>query len=59
DAEASDDDEDDDAGDAPGAPGARRPWQPAPGQAAPAGHVPCPCGSGARYRSCCRDLPRA
>ncbi len=37
----------------------RRPWHPAPGQAAPAGHVPCPCGSGSRYRNCCRDLPRA
>jgi hypothetical protein len=46
------DDELDDA-----APRAR--WQPAPGQAAPAGHLPCPCGSGARYRSCCRDIPRA
>jgi len=37
----------------------RRPWHPAPGEAAPAGHLPCPCGSGARYRNCCRDLPRA
>ena len=37
------------AGDAP-----RQPWRPLPGQAAPAGHVACPCGSGVRYRSCCR-----
>ena len=37
------------AGDAP-----RQPWRPLPGQAVPAGHVACPCGSGARYRSCCR-----
>lgn len=29
-------------------------WRPLDGQSAPAGHVPCPCGSGRRYRSCCR-----
>jgi Helicase conserved C-terminal domain len=46
-----------DAADAADAP--RRPWRPAPGEAGPAGHLPCPCGSGTRYRSCCRDLPRA
>jgi hypothetical protein len=38
---------------------ARKPWHPAPGQAPPAGHLPCPCGSGERYRSCCRNIPRA
>lgn len=33
-------------------------WTPSPGSNAPAGHVPCPCGSGARYRQCCRaSLP--
>jgi hypothetical protein len=42
------------AGEAP-----RRIWRPGPGQAPPAGHVPCPCGSGVRYRSCCRDVPSA
>lgn len=30
------------------------PWRPIEGQSPPAGHVPCPCGSGVRYRSCCR-----
>ena len=54
--DAADDDDDGDD-DVPGAPRVR--WQPAPGQAAPAGHVPCPCGSGERYRNCCRDVPRA
>jgi hypothetical protein len=50
--------EDDDAGGNVGeAP--RRTWRPGPGQAPPAGHVPCPCGSGVRYRSCCRDVPSA
>lgn len=34
----------------------RKPWRPAHGQAAPPGHVPCPCGSGMRYRHCCRDI---
>jgi hypothetical protein len=29
-------------------------WRPAPGQKAPPGHAPCPCGSGQRYRNCCR-----
>lgn len=29
-------------------------WRPLEGQSPPAGHVPCPCGSGSRYRSCCR-----
>lgn len=29
-------------------------WQPAPGDRAPPGHAPCPCGSGQRYRNCCR-----
>jgi hypothetical protein len=33
----------------------RKPWRPAEGQAAPPGHVPCPCGSGMRYRHCCRE----
>ena len=42
----------------PTAPGSR-PWHPAAGQAPPAGHLPCPCGSGERYRSCCRDAPSA
>jgi hypothetical protein len=34
--------------------GSRVPWRPFAGQAAPPGHAPCPCGSGRRYRSCCR-----
>jgi hypothetical protein len=29
-------------------------WRPAQGDRAPPGHVPCPCGSGRRYRACCR-----
>ena len=29
-------------------------WRPVPGQGEPSGHEPCPCGSGQRYRSCCR-----
>jgi uncharacterized protein YchJ len=29
-------------------------WRPLEGQSPPPGHVACPCGSGARYRSCCR-----
>jgi hypothetical protein len=37
----------------------RKPWHPAPGEPPPAGHLLCPCGSGSRYRNCCRDLPRA
>ena len=36
-----------------------RPWRPAPGTAAPSGHVPCPCGSGQRYRDCCRPAAQA
>jgi hypothetical protein len=31
------------------------PWRPLPGQSPPPGHVPCPCGSGRRYRACCRE----
>ncbi|HEX4419361.1 MAG TPA: helicase-associated domain-containing protein [Kofleriaceae bacterium] len=34
--------------------GASLPWRPPPGTPAPAGHVTCPCGSGERYRNCCR-----
>jgi len=45
---------DDDSGELP-----RKPWRPAPGQAPPPGHQPCPCGSGVRYRHCCRDIPTA
>lgn len=37
----------------------RKPWHPAPGQPPPAGHLPCPCGSGERYRNCCRNAPMA
>ncbi|HEX3476659.1 MAG TPA: helicase-associated domain-containing protein [Kofleriaceae bacterium] len=48
-----DDDPDDDA------PPVRRPWRPAEGQAAPPGHVLCPCGSGDRYRKCCRAVVTA
>jgi hypothetical protein len=36
-----------------------RPWRPAPGQSPPAGHLPCPCGSGERYRNCCRNVASA
>ncbi|MEO8550622.1 MAG: SEC-C metal-binding domain-containing protein [Kofleriaceae bacterium] len=32
-------------------------WQLPPGAPSPAGHVKCPCGSGARYRDCCRAAP--
>jgi hypothetical protein len=35
------------------------PWRPPPGTPAPPGHVPCPCGSGQRYRNCCRALAQA
>ncbi len=38
----------------PTAPSPRGPWSPLPGQPVPAGHLPCPCGSGERYRACCR-----
>ena len=37
----------------------RAPWRPGRGEAIPPGHVPCPCGSGLRYRHCCRDLATA
>ncbi len=43
----------------PAPPAVTRPWRPAAGVPPPAGHVPCPCGSGERYRSCCRDAPSA
>ena len=36
-------------------PGARGPWRPVEGEPSPPGHVPCPCGSGRRYRACCRE----
>jgi len=36
-----------------------RPWRPAPGTQAPSGHVACPCGSGQRYRDCCRPMAQA
>lgn len=32
-------------------------WSPVTGMPAPSGHAPCPCGSGKRYRQCCRDAP--
>lgn len=35
------------------------PWRPPPGTPVPPGHVACPCGSGQRYRSCCRRLAQA
>jgi hypothetical protein len=35
------------------------PWRPPPGTPTPPGHVPCPCGSGQRYRNCCRALAQA
>jgi hypothetical protein len=54
-----DDDEDDDLDDDLEAPPVRRPWRPAEGQAGPPGHVLCPCGSGVRYRSCCRAVVTA
>jgi hypothetical protein len=45
------------------APSARRdvsrPWHPPPGTPAPPGHVACPCGSGERYRNCCRPAAQA
>jgi hypothetical protein len=38
------------------APGARAtPWRPLEGQPHPPGHAPCPCGSGRKYRGCCRQ----
>jgi hypothetical protein len=36
-----------------------RPWRPPPGTTAPPGHVTCPCGSGVRYRNCCRRAAQA
>ena len=54
---ADDDDLDDDDLDGQSTP--RKPWRPAPGQTAPAGHRPCPCGSGVRYRNCCREVVTA
>jgi len=38
---------------------ASRPWRPSPGAPNPAGHVACPCGSGERYRNCCRRTDQA
>ena len=38
-------------------PAATKPWRPAAGQREPAGHLPCPCKTGKRYRDCCRALP--
>ena len=34
----------------------RSPWVPGLGQPTPPGHAPCPCGSGDRYRKCCRRV---
>jgi len=51
-----DDDWDDDRDD--GLP-KRTPWRPGHGEATPPGHVLCPCGSGMRYRHCCRYLATA
>jgi len=34
----------------------RTPYSPRPGEPAPAGHLPCPCGSGEKYRRCCRKV---
>jgi hypothetical protein len=36
-----------------------RPWRPGHGERPLAGHVACPCGSGERYRVCCRRSPTA
>jgi hypothetical protein len=41
------------------APRVSRPWHPAPGTPVPPGHVACPCGSGERYRDCCRRVAQA
>jgi hypothetical protein len=38
----------------PTAPSAPGPWRPLDGQAPPPGHAACPCGSGRKYRNCCR-----
>jgi hypothetical protein len=40
---------------APASPPERARWRPVDGEPPPAGHVWCPCGSGERYRSCCRE----
>jgi hypothetical protein len=53
------DDNDDDRASGEGGELPRKPWRPRPGQAPPPGHLPCPCGSGVRYRQCCRDIPTA
>lgn len=53
------DDDDDDGDDGGDGPLDRKPWRPAQGEAPPAGHLPCPCGSGVRYRHCCRDTATA
>lgn len=39
--------------------GLSRPWRPPSGTPVPPGHVPCPCGSGERYRNCCRRMAQA
>jgi hypothetical protein len=39
--------------------GVSRSWRPPPGTPAPPGHVACPCGSGERYRNCCRRMAQA
>jgi len=54
-----DDGDDGDLDDGNGDSVARKPWRPAPGQAPPAGHIRCPCGSGVRYRHCCRPMVTA
>lgn len=53
------DEDDDDLGEDNGVPPVRRPWRPIAGQTAPPGHVSCPCGSGERYRKCCRAIVTA
>ena len=34
-------------------------WRPADGDKEPPGHIPCPCGSGRKYRQCCRRTSSA
>ena len=51
--------DDDDDGDLDDGLLERTPWRPRHGEARPPGHVPCPCGSGMRYRHCCRYLATA
>jgi hypothetical protein len=53
------DEDDDDLDEDDEAPPVRRPWRPTEGQAVPPGHVSCPCGSGERYRKCCRAVVTA